>query len=221
MGNFTKALLSWSSGKDSAFALGEVLRAKEFEVAGLLTTVTDGFNRVSMHGVREELLDRQAEEIGLPLYKIRIPFPCPNEVYEKKMSDFLIEWKGRGVRHMIFGDLFLEDVRAYRVKNLAKVGMEAIFPLWLRDTKALAQSMIDAGFKARIVCVDLKKLSKDFGGRAFDNKLLADLPQECDPCGEKGEFHTFVYGGPIFKKEISVQVGERVEREGFGFTDLA
>lgn len=215
-----KALLSWSSGKDSAFALYEILRSQEFEVVGLLTTVTDDFERVSMHGVRETLLERQAESLGLPLYKIRIPYPCPNEVYEKKMFDFLTGWKEKGVRHVIFGDLFLEDVRAYRVNNLAKLKMEGIFPLWLRNTKKLAEEMIAAGFKAHIVCVDPKKLPKNFSGRVFDEKLLADLPPACDPCGENGEFHTFVHAGPIFKKEIAVQTGETVEREGFVFTDL-
>lgn len=215
-----KALLSWSSGKDSAFALYEILRSGEFEVAGILTTVTDGFNRVSMHGVRETLLDLQAESLGLPLYKIRIPHPCPNKIYEKKMSDFLTSFQGKGVRHIVFGDLFLEDVRNYRIKNLAKVGMEGVFPLWLRDTKKLAREMITAEFKARLVCVDPKKISKNFAGRPFDNRLLADLPPACDPCGENGEFHTFVHAGPVFKKPIPIQKGETVKREGFVFTDF-
>lgn len=215
-----QALLSWSSGKDSAFALHEILRAGAFEILGLVTTVTDTFKRVSMHGVREALLEQQAEEAGLPLYKIRIPTPCSNEIYEKEMTDFLTAWKEKGMRHVIFGDLFLEDVRNYRVKNLAKVGMEGVFPLWLRDTKKLAQEMIDAGFKAHLVCVDPKKLPHNFSGRAFDKKLLADLPSGCDPCGENGEFHTFVHAGPIFKKPIPIQIGETVEREGFVFTDI-
>ena len=215
-----KALLSWSSGKDSAFALYEILRSKAFEVVGLLTTVTDDFKRVSMHGVREALLDRQAEEMGLPLYKIRIPYPCTNEVYEKKMKEFLTAFQKKGIRHVIFGDLFLEDLRNYRVKNLAKLQMEGVFPLWLCDTKKLAMEMISAGFKAHIVCIDPKKLPKNFSGREFDEKLLADLPPACDPCGENGEFHTFVHAGPIFKKGIAVQTGETVEREGFVFTDL-
>lgn len=215
-----KALFSWSTGKDSAYALHEILKNPFFDIVGLITTVTDSFHRVSMHGVREALLDLQAERLNLPLHKIRIPYPCPNEVYEKKMADFLTQWKEKGVRHVIFADLFLEDIRAYRERNLARLEMEGVFPLWLRETRALAQEMIASGFKAKIVCVDLKKLSKDFCGLDFNQDFLAKLPPQIDPCGEKGEFHTFVYEAPHFNKRLPVQVGETVVRDGFAFTDI-
>lgn len=216
----TKALLSWSSGKDSAYALYKVLQAGQWEVVSLVTTVTDPFQRVSMHGVRETLLDAQSRELGIPLHKIRIPSPCPNSVYEEKMSQCLNFWKEKGIRHLIFGDLFLEDVRSYREKNLAKLDMEGVFPLWHQETSALAKNMIDGGFKAVITCIDLKKLAPDFGGRQFDFDFLARLPKECDPCGENGEFHSFVFSGPIFKKEIAIKISETVVREGFQFSDV-
>lgn len=216
----TKAILSWSSGKDSAYSLFTILKENRFEIVELLTTVTATFNRVSMHGVREELLEAQAASLDLPLHKIRIPSPCPNEIYEAKMAEYLKARQAEGIRHVIFGDLFLADLRQYREQRLAELNMEGVFPLWLRNTQELAKMMIQDGFEAVLTCVDLKKLPKEFAGRKFDPTLLADLPSEVDPCGENGEFHSFVYGGPIFKKKIPIRVGETVEREGYAFADV-
>ena len=215
-----KTLLSWSSGKDSAYALHTVLRERRFEVVGLLTTVTDPFQRVSMHGVREELLDRQAEAVGLPLIKIRIPSPCPNILYEETMSEVLKVWKGKGVSHVIFGDLFLEDLRKYREEKLSLLGMEGVFPIWQKNTRPLAETMIREGFRAVSTCVDPRKLPKDFAGRRFDESLLRDFPPGIDPCGENGEFHSFLYDGPIFSRPIGIRPGEIVERDGFVFADF-
>jgi len=214
------ALISWSSGKDSAFALYEVLRARTVRPVGLLTTVTDSFHRVSMHGVREELLQRQSESTGLPLTTVRIPYPCPNEVYEQAMGRALESVRARGIRHVVFGDLFLEDIRAYRETRMTKVGMECVFPLWQRDTAQLAREMVRAGLRARLVCVDPRVLARSFAGRPFDAQLLADLPPSVDPCGERGEFHTFVTDAPGFHTPIPVRPGEIVERDGFVFADL-
>lgn len=186
----------------------------------LLTTVTETFGRVSMHGVREELLDAQAAAVGLPLYKVRIPFPCPNEVYEQAMRRALAAAAEEGVRHMIFGDLFLEDVRRYREERLRPVGVEGVFPLWGRPTGALAREMIGSGLKARICCLDPRRLPRSLAGRPFDADLLAELPADADPCGERGEFHTFVWDGPEFRAPIPLRVGETVERDRFVFTDL-
>ncbi len=215
-----KALIAWSSGKDSAWALHEVRRASEYEVVGALTTVTETFNRVSMHGVRQELLRAQHAAIGLAPVIVPIPFPCSNEIYEARMAAALSETKAGGVTHVIFGDLFLEDVRAYREQKLAGSGITPLFPLWGRPTAALAREMIAAGVETYLVCVDLKQLSKDFAGRKFDNVLLAELPSGVDPCGEKGEFHSCVVAGPMFTRRIPVAVGETVEREGFAYADL-
>lgn len=215
-----KALVSWSSGKDSAYALWEARRAGQLEIAGILTTVTAAFERVSMHGVRDALLDRQANELGLPCHKVHIPSPCPNEVYEALMGRALAEAKASGVTHFVFGDLFLEDIRAYREAKLEAVGVRAVFPLWGRDTRALAHDMIEQGFRARTTCIDPRKLAASFAGRQFDARFLSELPPEVDPCGENGEFHTFVTGGPMFSREIAVERGEIVERDGFVFADL-
>lgn len=215
-----KALIAWSSGKDSAWALHEVRRAGEYEVVGALTTVTETFGRVSMHGVREELLRAQHAAIGLAPVIVPIPFPCSNEIYEARMAAALSEAKAGGVTHVIFGDLFLEDVRAYREQKLAGSGITPLFPLWGRPTAALAREMIAAGVETYLVCVDLKQLSKDFAGRKFDNVLLAELPSGVDPCGEKGEFHSCVVAGPMFARRIPVAAGETVEREGFAYADL-
>ncbi len=215
-----KALIAWSSGKDSAWALHEARRAGDYDIVGALTTVTETFGRVSMHGVRQELLQAQHEAAGLAPVIVPIPFPCPNDIYEARMETALREAKARGVTHVIFGDLFLEDVRAYREQKLAGTGIAPLFPLWGRPTAALARKMIDAGVETYLVCVDLKQLAKDFAGRKFDHALLADLPPSVDPCGEKGEFHSCVIAGPMFKRRIPVTVGETVEREGFAFTDL-
>lgn len=215
-----KAIMSWSTGKDSAFALDEIRRAGEIEVVGLLTTVTTAFGRVSMHGVREALLDLQAAALGLPCWKVPIPSPCPNEVYEREMGRVLGEVRRLGVDRVIFGDLFLEDLRRYREAKLAEVGMSAVFPLWLRDTSALARDMIGSGLRATVTCVDPRKLDRSSVGREFDAALLDALPGDVDPCGENGEFHTFAWAGPMFTRAISVTVGEVVEREGFVFADV-
>jgi uncharacterized protein (TIGR00290 family) len=215
-----RAWLSWSSGKDSAYALGEVRRAGTYQVVRLLTTLTDAFGRVSMHGVREELLDAQAAALGLPLEKVRIPHPCPNATYERAMAGALDLALAEGVRHMIFGDLFLEEVRAYREERLRPRGIEAVFPLWGRPTGPLAEEMVRAGLRARVCCLDPRHLPRELAGRAFDLEFLASLPSGVDPCGERGEFHTFVSGGPGFRAPVRARVGETVEREGFVFTDL-
>jgi len=215
-----KALIAWSSGKDSAWALYEARRAGDCEIVGALTTVTETFGRVSMHGVREELLAAQLEAAELPSVRVPIPFPCPNEVYESRMAAALSEAKANGVTQVIFGDLFLDDVRRYREEQLTGTGIAPVFPLWHRPTDALARDMIDAGVETYLVCVDLKQLAKDFAGRRFDRALLAELPASADPCGEKGEFHSCVVAGPMLKRRIPVTVGATVEREGFAFADL-
>ncbi len=215
-----KALVSWSSGKDAAWALHEVRRAGALEVVGLLTTVTSEHARVSMHAVREALLDLQAGAAGLPCHKVRIPSPCPNETYEAAMAAALAEARASGVTRVVFGDLFLEDVRAYRERQLAGTGVEPVFPLWGRDTARLAREMIDAGLRATITCVDPRQLDAGFAGRPFDGALLDALPPGADPCGERGEFHTFASAGPMFAAPIAVTSGEVVTRGGFVFADL-
>ena len=214
-----KALVSWSSGKDSAYALWEARRAGELDIVGLLTTVTATFERVSMHGVRELLLDRQAAELGLPCQKLYIPSPCPNEAYEATMGQALADAKARGITHFVFGDLFLADIRAYREQKLEAVGVHAVFPLWGRDTHGLARDMLAHGFRAFTTCIDPRKLAPSFAGREFDAAFVSELPPAVDPCGENGEFHTFVTGGPLFAREIAVRLGEVVERDGFVFAD--
>jgi uncharacterized protein (TIGR00290 family) len=215
-----KTLIAWSSGKDSAWALHEARRSGEYEIVGALTTVTETFGRVSMHGVREELLRAQLEAIGIPPNIVPIPFPCPNEVYEARMEAALSHAKAEGVSQVIFGDLFLEDVRAYREAKMAGTGVTPVFPLWGRPTEALARAMIEGGLKTHLVTVDLKELPKSFAGRKFDEALLDDFPASVDPCGERGEFHTCVLDGPMFSRAIAANIGEVVEREGFAFADL-
>ena len=215
-----RALIAWSSGKDSAWALHETRRAGAVEVVGALTTVTSEFGRVSIHGLREELLRAQLDACGLPATIVRIPYPCPNEVYERAMAVAMNEAKAAGISHVVFGDLFLQDVRAYREQRLEPIGITPLFPLWHRPTDALAREMIAAGVEARLICVDLKKLPKHFAGRRFDQALLAELPPGVDPCGENGEFHSFVAAGPMLSRRIAVKAGEVVEREGFAFADL-
>lgn len=215
-----RAVVAWSTGKDSAFALHEARRAGEVEVVGVLTTVTDAYARVSMHGVRETLLAAQVAALGLPSHVVRIPAPCPNEVYETRMRAALEGLSRDGVTHVVFGDLFLADLRAWRESQLAKIGMRAVFPLWHRDTATLARTMLAAGLQATLTCVDPSRLPAGFAGRAFDAALLRDLPPSVDPCGENGEFHTFAHAGPMFRAPIPVRPGAVVEREGFVFADL-
>jgi uncharacterized protein (TIGR00290 family) len=215
-----KAFVSWSSGKDSAFALHEARRLGFAEIVGVLTTINEVYDRVAMHGVRSALLDRQLEALGLPAIRVPIPSPCPNEIYEARMAETCGRIKAQGVRHIVFGDLFLEDVRTYRIEKLSAAGMEPTFPLWKRETAGLAREMIASGLSARIVCLDPRRLDSSFGGRLFDLDLLRDLPADVDPCGENGEFHTVVTGGPMFSHEIPIRVGETVERDGFVFTDV-
>ncbi|MBS1867386.1 MAG: diphthine--ammonia ligase [Acidobacteria bacterium] len=213
-------LFCWSGGKDSAMALHVLLQQKQFRVTGLLTTVTEGFDRISMHGVRRELLQRQAESIGLPLQEVFIPAQCVNPIYEARMEAAMCAAYERRIRRMAFGDIFLEDLKAYREKNLAKVGMEAIFPIWKRNTRELAADFVKLGFRARATCIDPRSLDRSFAGRELDEDFFRDLPPNVDPCGENGEFHTFVYDGPIFQKPIRCKVGEIVERDSFVFCDL-
>jgi uncharacterized protein (TIGR00290 family) len=215
-----KALIAWSSGKDSAWALQEVRRAGEFDVVGALTTITDVFGRVSVHGLRQELLATQLVSAGLAPVTVRIPYPCPNEIYEREMAAAMDQAKAQGVTHVIFGDLFLEDVRAYRETRLKPTGVTPVFPVWHKPTDALAREMIASGVDARLVCVDLKKLPKSFAGRRFDAALLADLPQDVDPCGENGEFHSFVAAGPMMVRPVPIKAGEVVERDGFAYADF-
>jgi uncharacterized protein (TIGR00290 family) len=219
-GGRPKAWLAWSSGKDSAWALHTVRREGEFDVVALLTTVNRTHERVAMHAVRESLLEIQAEAAGLPLVKVLIPSPCSNEVYEEAMSQAMTQAKAEGIQHVIFGDLFLEDIRAYREKQLARCDMIPIFPLWGKETRQLAEDMVAGGLSAFLTCVDPRRLDRTFAGRRFDSNLLAALPGNVDPCGENGEFHTFANAGPMFDAEVGVTVGEIVERDGFVFADL-
>jgi uncharacterized protein (TIGR00290 family) len=214
-------LMSWSGGKDSCVALHELQRSGDYEVAGLMTTVTRDYDRISMHGVRRSLLARQAQSLGLPLHEVFIPAGATNDDYEAAMAEALVEVRGRGVKTMAFGDLYLEDIRAYRDRMMAENGMDAVYPVWGRDTRAFVRDFIEAGFKAVIVCVDTAQLDAAFAGRIIDPDLVADLPPGIDPCGENGEFHTFVYDGPNFARPIDIVIGERVTREGFCFRDLA
>lgn len=214
-----KAFVSWSSGKDSAFALHEARRAG-IEIAGVLTTINEVYDRVAMHGVRNTLLDRQIAALGVPAIKVPIPSPCPNEVYETRMEDACTAIKAQSIRHIVFGDLFLEDIRAYRIEKLAAAGMEPVFPLWRRDTAQLAREMIAGGLVAHVACLDPRKLPRNFAGRTFDESFLRDLPEGVDPCAENGEFHTAVTAGPMFSAPVTITIGDTVERDGFVFTDI-
>jgi uncharacterized protein (TIGR00290 family) len=215
-----KAWLAWSSGKDSAWALHTIRQRREFEVVALLTTINRTYQRVAMHAVRESLVEMQAAAAGLPLVKVPIPSPCPNEVYEQAMSEAMARARAEGVLHVAFGDLFLEDIRAYREKHLAACGMTPVFPVWGKNTRRLAEEMLAGGLSAFLTCVDPRKLDRSFAGRRFDAHLLRELPPSVDPCGENGEFHTFANAGPMFEREIPVEAGEIVERDGFVFADL-
>jgi uncharacterized protein (TIGR00290 family) len=215
-----KAYVSWSSGKDSAFALWQAQRLGLAEIVGALTTLNEEYGRVAMHGVRASVLDAQIAALGLPALKVMLPNPCSNAVYEQRMAQACERLRSEGVSHIVFGDLFLEDIRAYREKQLAALGMTPIFPLWRRDTAALAREMIASGLVAHLVCVDPRRLGREFAGRRFDSRLLGELPPDVDPCGENGEFHTVVSAGPMFTVPMEVSVGAVVEREGFVFADV-
>jgi uncharacterized protein (TIGR00290 family) len=215
-----RALLAWSSGKDSAWALHLLRAAGEVEVVGLLTTVNQVHDRVAMHAVRSALLRAQAEAAGLPLRTVPIPSPCTNAEYEAAMERTLAEARDDGITAVAFGDLFLEDVRRYREERMAGTGLRPLFPLWGLRTDGLARRMIAGGLRARLTCVDPRHLSPAFAGREFDAALLADLPPAVDPCGERGEFHSFAYAGPMFRRPVAVRAGEVVERDGFVFADL-
>ncbi|MBI3996250.1 MAG: adenine nucleotide alpha hydrolase [Candidatus Omnitrophica bacterium] len=212
--------MCWSGGKDSSLALHAVLQDPTLHVKALLTTVTEGYERISMHGVRRALLEAQGHATGLPLEQVRIPIQASNAIYESRMRDCLLRYHAQGVSRVVFGDLFLQDIRRYREANLATLNMRGIFPLWLKDTCQLAHQFIAAGFRAILVCIDPKQIDPAFCGRAFDHRLLAELPPTADPCGENGEFHTFVYDGPIFHQPIPIIKGEVVERDGFWFCDV-
>lgn len=201
-------------------ALHCLLRDPAFEVVGLLTTFTEGYERISMHGVRRELLHQQAASIGLPLQEVRIPPQCPNSIYESRMEESVLQYRDRGILHVGFGDIFLRDLRAYRESNLARSGMLALFPLWDVDTRDLAARFVSDGFRARTACLDPRKLDKSFAGRELDDAFFRELPAGVDPCGENGEFHTFVFDGPIFPSPVPIVAGEVVERDGFVFCDL-
>jgi uncharacterized protein (TIGR00290 family) len=215
-----RALLAWSSGKDSAWSLHLLGQNPDVCVAGLLTTINEAFDRVAMHAVRRSLLELQCEAAGLPLWAVPIPWPCSNQEYEARMSQTCRRALGENISAIAFGDLFLADIRAYRERQLAGTGLDPMFPVWDLPTGELAREMIRGGLRAKITCVDPKKLNASFAGREFDEKLLADLPAGVDPCGENGEYHTFVYDGPMFRHAVPVGVGDIVERDGFVFADL-
>ena len=213
-------LFCWSGGKDSAMALHALRQHDDVHITALLTTVTETYDRVSMHGVRRELLVWQAQSIGLSLHEVRIPPQCVNPIYEARMEEALRVHYQAGVRKVAFGDIFLEDLRAYREKNLARIGMTALFPIWKRDTRELIRSFRASGFRAVTVCIDPRALDRSFAGRELDAQFFRDLPPTVDPCGENGEFHTFVFDGPIFQQPISISSGEVVERDSFIYCDL-
>ena len=215
-----KVLLCWSGGKDSALALYEIQRKPEYEVVSLLTTLTEDYDRVSLHGVRRALVERQAESLCLPLEQVFISKEASNEEYESKMQATLAKFQQAGVSAVVFGDIFLEDVRRYREDNLSRIGMRAVFPIWGRDSAELARTFVDLGFKAIVTCVDSKVLGEKFAGRMIDDSFLAELPPNVDPCGENGEFHSFVFDGPIFRRRISLTVGQIVSRDSFYFCEL-
>ncbi len=217
-----KIAVSWSSGKDSAWMLHELKQQHPLEVAALLTTTNEAFDRVAMHAVRRELVEAQARAAGMPLRIVPLPWPCPNEEYERRMGAEVNALVAEGFSHVAFGDLFLEDVRRYREERLAGSGLEPIFPIWKsKPTSELARDMIDGGLQARLTCIDPRKLDSRFAGRAFDRALLDELPATVDPCGENGEFHSFAFAGPMFNHPIPVSVGEIVTRDGFVFADLS
>jgi len=213
-------LLSWSSGKDSAWALHVLRQQNQYEVAGLMTTLNAAFDRVAMHSTRRALVEMQAEAAGLPLTIVPLPWPCSNADYESAMQRVCDQALAQGISAIAFGDLFLADVRAYRERQLKGTGLEPLFPIWDCPTHELARQMVTAGLRAKLVCVDPKQLPPNFVGRDFDQDLLDDLPAGVDPCGENGEFHSFVYAGPMFSREVAIETGQKVERDGFWFCDV-
>lgn len=213
-------VMCWSGGKDSALALAALRRDPHWQVVELLTTITEGYDRIAMHGVRRELLELQARALGLKLKQVRIPPQCVNDTYQQRMAEACAHYKSLGIRHMAFGDLFLQDIRDYRDAQMAKAGMTAIYPLWGRDTRLLAQDCIAQGWRAILCCVDPKQVPANLCGRDYDAQLLADLPETADPCGENGEFHTFVWDGPDFKHPAACMKAEAVLRDNFWFCDL-
>ncbi len=215
-----RVLLSWSSGKDSAWALHLLRRDPAIQVCALVTTLNAEFDRVAMHGTRHSVLEAQARAAGLPLWIVPLPWPCSNEIYEQCMTEVCTRAVAENIHAVAFGDLFLADVRSYRVNQLKVTGLEPLFPLWQIPTDALAREMIAGGLRARLSCVDSKQLPAEFAGREFDASLLADLPSEADPCGERGEFHTCVYAGPMFTSPLPLETGEVVNRDGFVFADF-
>jgi len=215
-----KVLLSWSSGKDSAWTLQVLRDERRWDVGALLTTVNETASRVAMHAVRVPLLQAQARAVGVPLWTVPIPYPCPNEVYEQRLAIAIARAVAAGFTHVAFGDLFLEDVRRYREERLAGSGLTPLFPLWHRPTARLAREMVGGGLRAVLTCVDPRALDASFAGRRYDQALLAELPGSVDPCGERGEFHTFAYAGPMFGEPLDVQIGETIERDGFVFVDV-
>ena len=217
-----KSLVSWSSGKDCAWVLHQLRKQSEIEVVGLLTSFSQNSGAVAMHGISREIVQAQAEALNLPLWEVDLPWPCINLEYEKLMGVAFAKAREAGITHLAFGDLFLEDVRNYRIKTLEGTGLTPLFPIWCgeKTTKTLASEMIDAGFGARIVCIDPKQLDRSFLGREFDHHLLNDLPSSVDPCGENGEFHTFCHSGPIFKKPMVLESTGIEERDGFCFTNV-
>ena len=220
MNSLEPILFCWSGGKDSAMALHTLLQQRRFRVAALLTTVTETYDRIAMHGVRRELLQQQAASLRLPLHEVFIPPQCVNPIYEARMEAALLLFYSQGVRKVAFGDIFLEDLRAYREKNLRRIGMTALFPIWKRDTRELVRHFHEQRFRAIAACVDTKVLDPSFAGRELDESFFRDLPRAADPCGENGEFHTFVFDGPIFQSPVPVRKGEIVNRDGFVFCDL-
>jgi uncharacterized protein (TIGR00290 family) len=214
-----KTWLSWSSGKDSAWALHVLRQSGEHEVAGLFTTINSAFDRVAMHAVRVELLRHQAQAVGLPLYLIEIPYPCTDEQYAAVMADFMARARNEGVQCMAFGDLYLEDVRRYREERMQRTGIEPVFPLWKKPTRPLLEEMLANGLRACLTCVDPRVLPAEFAGRELTTALLESMPSGIDPCGENGEFHTFVFDGPMFAQPLDIEMGEVVTRDGFVFAD--
>jgi uncharacterized protein (TIGR00290 family) len=216
----SRVMVAWSSGKDSAWTLHVLRRDPENEIAGLFTTVNEGVARVAVHAVRTTLLEAQARAAGVPLHQIPIPHPCPNTVYEAAIAQFVAQAKNQGVTHLAFGDLFLEDIRRYRERQFAGSGVELLFPLWATPTRALAEEMVASGLRAWIACVDTKQAPREWVGRVFDRAFVEQVPEGIDPCGERGEFHTFAFAGPMFEAPIATQIGEVSERGGFVYADV-